>query len=132
MSDKEFINVVALSKEFNSEKLKFCFDICHWQASENAMKGEISLISEYIKGIKNIHFSMTKDNDGYINKESTHGVVHDSLETCISDLKYLQEKGIDLSKVNIVTEINEIDYKNRPDMCKEIEFLKEIKGMGCV
>lgn len=132
MSTNELINVVALSKEFNNEKLKFCFDICHWQGSENVMKGEISLISEYIDCVKNIHFSMTKDNDGYIDKENTHGVGHDSLESCILDLKYLENKGIDLEKVNIVTEINEIDYKNRPDMCKEINYLKEIENKGCV
>ena len=118
--------VVKIFDNFKSDKLSMCLDICHLQASESYMKQDISLTKEQIKRIKNIHFSMTVDNDGYIDKERTHGRVHDSVESLKKDLKYIEEKGIKLKKVNLVTEINEEDYQNRPDMVKELELFDSI------
>ena len=70
---------------------------------------------------------MTLNEDGYIDKETTHGRVHISKSACIKDLEYLRIKGIDLNTLNLVTEINEKDYSKRPDMHKEIGYLLEIK-----
>ena len=70
---------------------------------------------------------MTVENDGYRDKARTHGRVHDSLESLKKDLKYLEDKGIKLKKVNLVTEINEEDYQNRPDMIKELELFEQLK-----
>ena len=70
---------------------------------------------------------MTRDNEGYKNKEFTHGRVHTSLLACEQDLQYLKSKGIDLNSVNLVTEINELEYTSRPDMNKELDYLREIK-----
>lgn len=122
VSSEEYIFTVL-----DNEKLNFCFDICHLQVSENVLQKEIELSFDLVKHLKNIHFSMTLNNDGYREKKKTHGKVHISLESCIDDLKYLQRKGIDLSQINIVTEINEKDYKLRPDMCKEIKYLQYIQ-----
>ena len=69
---------------------------------------------------------MTVDNDGYRDKERTHGRVHDTLESLKKDLEYLEKKGIKLKKVNLVTEINEEDYQNRPDMIKELKLFDSI------
>jgi endonuclease IV len=118
--------VVKILDNFKSDKLSMCLDICHLQASESYMKFNIPLTKEQIKRIKNIHFSMTVDNDGYIDKERTHGRVHNSIESLKNDLKYLEDKGIKLKKVNIVTEINEEDYQYRPDMVKELKLFDSI------
>ena len=118
--------IVKILDNFKSEKLSMCLDICHLQASESFMKCDISLTKEQIKRIKNIHFSMTVDNDGYRDKERTHGRVHDTLESLKKDLEYLEKKGIKLKKVNLVTEINEEDYQNRPDMIKELKLFDSI------
>lgn len=118
--------VVKILDNFKSDKLSMCLDICHLQASESYMKFNIPLTKEQIKRIKNIHFSMIVDNDGYIDKERTHGRVHNSIESLKNDLKYLEDKGIKLKKVNIVTEINEEDYQYRPDMVKELKLFDSI------
>lgn len=118
--------IVKILDNFKSEKLSMCLDICHLQASESFMKCDISLTKEQIKRIKNIHFSMTVDNDGYRDKERTHGRVHDTLESLKKDLEYIEKKGIKLKKVNLVTEINEEDYQHRPDMIKELKLFDSI------
>lgn len=122
ISSEEYIFTVL-----DNEKLNFCFDICHLQASENVLQREIVLGLDLLNHLKNIHFSMTLNNDGYREKKKTHGKGHISLESCFEDLRYLQRKGINLEKINIVTEINEKDYKLRPDMCKEIKYLQCIQ-----
>ena len=35
--------------------------------------------------------------------------------------------GVDIKSINLVTEINESDYKKRPDMKKELNYLKTEK-----
>ncbi len=112
-------------KGYGSE-VKFCLDICHTQATEYLFQTEIVYPKETLDRVTNIHFSYTVDKLGYRNKTETHGRVHRTIEECQKDLFYLQKKGIDLSKVKIVTEINENDYENRPDMLQEIEFLKAL------
>ena len=127
ISSYEKDTVVRILDAVKSDKLSMCLDICHLQASESYMQSDFELSKEQKKRIKNIHFSMTVENDGYRDKARTHGRVHDSLESLKKDLKYLEDKGIKLKKVNLVTEINEEDYQNRPDMIKELELFEQLK-----
>lgn len=128
ISNYEKDTVVRILDAVKSDKLSMCLDICHLQASESYMLQSFELSKEQKKRIKNIHFSMTVDNDGYRDKRRTHGRVHDSIDSLKKDLKYLEEKGIKLNKVNIVTEINEEDYQYRPDMIKELELFEQLKN----
>ena len=128
ISSYEKDTVVRILDAVKSDKLSMCLDICHLQASESYMQCDFELSKEQKKRIKNIHFSMTVDNDGYRDKAKTHGRVHDNLENLKKDLKYLEDKGIKLNKVNLVTEINEEDYQNRPDMIKELELFEQLKN----
>ena len=102
----------------------FCLDICHLQASENIMKRDISISENLNKNLKNVHFSCTKNNDGYIDKKNTHGVVHESIKDVVNDIEYLRNKRIDLDNINFVAEISENDYKYRPNLLKELELLQ--------
>ena len=128
ISSYEKDTVVRILDAVKSDKLSMCLDICHLQASESYMQCNFELSKEQKKRIKNIHFSMTVDNDGYRDKSRTHGRVHNNLENLKKDLKYLEDKGIQLKKVNLVTEINEEDYQNRPDMIKELELFEQLKN----
>lgn len=125
--DTEDDVLTGIFRLYSSDKVKFCLDLCHFQASEFVMKKHFELNDVLLKNLKNVHFSMTLEEDGYINKERTHGRVHISKGACIRDLEYLKEKGADLNKLNLITEINEEDYSKRPDMHKEINYLIEIK-----
>ena len=127
LDDNDLMTECKIFKIFEHEKLNFCFDLCHWQASENVLNKELNLTNEILRKLKNCHFSMTLDSDGYKNKEKTHGKGHESVELCLKDLEYLKKKGVNLEEVNLITEINEIDYKKRPDMNKELGFLWDIK-----
>lgn len=123
LDDNDLMTECKIFKIFEHEKLNFCFDLCHWQASENVLNKELNLTNEILRKLKNCHFSMTLDSDGYKNKEKTHGKGHESVELCLKDLEYMKKKGIDLESVNLITEINENDYKLRPNMCKELNYL---------
>lgn len=121
--DNEQDTIVTIFKSINSEKLKFCFDLCHWQSSEYVWNSPIDLDSSLLANLKNVHFSMTLNRDGYKNKSETHSREHTSMRACLNDLKYMKEKGIDLQSVNLITEISEIDYETRPRMRKELSYL---------
>ena len=105
--------------------LRFCFDICHWQSSENAFNTKFSLTDELLSSLKNIHFSATLNGEGYRNKSKTHGRVHGCIEHVLSDIEYLREKQIELGNINIILEINEEDYINRPNLIKEIHLFNQ-------
>ena len=126
-SDDEEDVLTSIFRIYQSDKIKFCLDLCHFQASEFVMKKHFEISEVLLKNLKNVHFSMTLEDDGYIDKERTHGRVHINKTACIKDLKYLKQKGIDLNTLNLITEINEKDYSKRPDMHKELEYLVEIK-----
>lgn len=116
----------AIFRQIRHPHLKFCLDLCHLQASENVLQKSRCLTQGLLENISNIHFSATLDNDGYRNKKSTHGRAHRCLDDVLNDLRYLQNKGIDIEGVNIVLEINEDDYVNRPDLLREIHYFNEI------
>ena len=127
MDDDEDDVLTGIFRMYNSDKVNFCLDLCHFQSSEFVMKKHFEINDILLKKLQNVHFSMTRDNEGYKNKEFTHGRVHTSLLACEQDLQYLKSKGIDLNSVNLVTEINELEYTSRPDMNKELEYLRTIK-----
>ena len=113
-------------EHWSNPHLKFCLDICHLQASENAMNKEMRLSDAVIRNTKNIHFSMTLDHDGYRDKKRTHGRRHFTAEDVKCDLEYLENKGINIHDVNIVAEINEEDYTNRPDLIHELYLFERL------
>lgn len=119
-------NVSYIFKKIKDLKLGFCLDICHLQASENAYQTKFELSSDCLSALKNIHFSKTLNNDGYRNKKETHGRGHVDKFDVVKDLKYLEEKGILLDDMNIVLEISEEDYVNRPDLKREVLIFKEL------
>ena len=121
--DDELDSVTGVFKIHTSDKLKFCLDLCHFQASEYVLDESIELDKVLLDNLKNVHFSMTLENQGYKNKEKTHGRAHTTMKCCLRDLEYLRRKGINLNKVNLITEINESNYKTRPMMHKELYLL---------
>lgn len=125
--DNEEDEITSIFRILQHEKIKFCLDLCHWQSSEFVLQEDLAINDILLDNLKNIHFSMTLNNEGYKNKAITHGRKHTSLHTCASDVFYLRQKGVDLSSVNLITEINESDYQLRPDMTTELEYLKTIK-----
>lgn len=122
--------IERLFNTIHNPKFKVCIDVCHLQASENATQKEIKLSENILKNIKNIHFSMTLDHDGYKDKIRTHGRKHGEIEDMQNDLRYLQYKGINLSSVNLVAEINEADYTKRPDLLHELRLYDLILRRG--
>jgi nucleosome binding factor SPN SPT16 subunit len=127
MDDDEQDTLVTIFQNIESEKLSFCLDLCHWQSSENVWGSSLKVDKLLLNNLKNVHFSMTLEKDGYKNKARTHGRGHDCMKSCIRDLEYLRKKGIGLEDINLVTEINEEDYKRRPVMHKELYYLWGIR-----
>lgn len=115
-----------LVKEIDDPHLRICYDICHSRVNKNLYEQYYDIAKDIGKYTKSIHFSYTANNDGYKDGK-THGRVHPNIETLKEDLKFLQEQGFDLNTTYLVTEINEDDYKKRPDLIKELEQLEEIQ-----
>lgn len=106
------------------KNIKFCWDICHHQVSENVMWERLSLHPGLVASMKNIHFACTLDGDGYRDRKRTHGRGHPNYEAVCDDLAYIVSYGVDLSRMNIVAEISEDDYVERPDLRRELEYLQ--------
>lgn len=122
--------VLEICNRINSNNLKACLDICHLHCVSNAFKWKIEdYIENYIekdlakKYIYQIHFSDTKNNDGYIDKK-THGVKHDDLNDIVRDFDILRKFNIE--ERIIVTEIAEDNYMERNDQKFEIELLEKL------
>ncbi len=131
LNENKKCTVLEICKRINSNNLKVCLDICHLHCVANAFKWQIEdYVENYIdkdlaqKYIYQIHFSDTKNNDGYIDKK-THGVKHDGLEEIIKDFEIL--KMFNIEQRRIVTEIAEENYIKRDDQKFEIELLEKIK-----
>lgn len=123
-------DVLKVCKEIDNEHLKMCIDVCHLYCRAHIVKMPIEEFLEIFlnkelcsKYIYQIHFADTKDNDGYMKKE-THGRVHDSITDVKYDLDLLKKYGIE-DKL-IVTEVSEDDYTSRKDQIDEIKYLEEI------
>lgn len=118
------ITLEQLFSQFSDPKLGMCLDICHLQSSENAYSRTYSLNSEQLQNIRSLHFSCTLNGDGYKFK-SNHGQPHPTLTSVFRDLKYLQNKGVEIDKVWMVLEVAEEDYVNRPNLISEIQLLQK-------
>lgn len=128
---KKQCTVLEICRRINNEHLRVCLDICHLHCMANIFELEFNkFLDEYMdkelaeKYIYQIHFAATKDNDGYIEK-NTHGRKHDFLEELLEDYKILQNYG--LTNKKIITEVSEEDYSSRVDQKYEVELLEMIK-----
>lgn len=123
--------VLEICRRIDNEHLKVCLDVCHLHCMANIFKLDFNkFLDDYMnkelaeKYIYQIHFAATKDNDGYI-KKNTHGRKHNTLEDLLEDYKILQKYG--LTNKKIITEVSEEDYSSREDQKYEIELLEMIK-----
>lgn len=130
LNENKTCTVLEICEIINSNNLKVCLDICHLHCVSNIFKVDIEdFVEKYIdknlakKNIYQIHFSDTKNNDGYIDKK-THGVKHDNSNSIIKDFDILRM--LDIEDKIIVTEIAEEDYINRNDQKFEIELLEKL------
>ena len=130
LTQRNCCTVFEICKIINSNNLKVCLDICHLHCMANLFKENFDLfLDKYIdkelayKNVYQIHFSATKNNDGYIEKK-THGVKHDTIEELIGDYNVL--KKFNLTDRIIVTEIAEENYMDRNDQKFEIGLLEKI------
>lgn len=131
MMEENTCSVLEICQFINHTNLRACIDTCHYycQAHIYKAKSEEEYIKNYInkelakKYVYQVHFSDTKNHDGYIDRK-THGVVHDNVESVEKDIRLLEECGI--TNCNIVTEVSEEDYKKRPDQIKEIKMIEEL------
>lgn len=120
---------IEIAKHYNNEHIKVCLDLCHVQCKANIFKRDIKeYFKEYISRedtqyIKQVHFSATLNNDGYIDK-TTHGRVHPDFNSVEKDFKLLTE--FNIKPEYWVTEITEEDYVSRKEQIKEIKYLKEL------
>lgn len=121
--------VYEIADYFNHPNLRVCFDICHLHCRANINKQDIE---EYAKTYLDsslckkytyqVHFSYTKNNDGYVDKK-THGRMHPNNEELRKDLKLLGDYG--MNKCNYITEVSEENYGLRKDQINELRMLNE-------
>lgn len=113
---------------------RVCFDLCHAYCKVHMYKAEnIEYLDTYLnkekceKYVKQVHFSYTRNNDGYIDK-MTHGRCHDYIESMEYDLNILKRYGMD--KANLVVEVAEDDedYNARKNQLSEIKMLYKVLG----
>lgn len=128
---KQKCTVIEICKKINNPHLRACIDVCHLHCMANIFKLDFdSFMKSYIekdqasKYVYQIHFSDTKNNDGYINKE-THGRKHDSLSEALQDYNIF--KLYNMTNANIITEISEENYNTRKDQVDEIKLLEKIR-----
>ena len=108
------------------DNVKFCFDLCHFLASEYIYDRELVIPQNVVERTHSIHFSATLDRDGYKDKRATHSRVHKCESDLKTDVKWLIYKGFNIKDTMIVAEITESDYVLRPDMRKEMDMLRKI------
>lgn len=118
----EYDRCIYVINKLNNENITMCVDTAHVRAIINQGVN----YKEYYKGIRNvshIHFSYSKDNDGYRDK-STHGVLHGCLKEVKSDIEILNV--LNIKDVTICPEVVEEHYEKRVNQRKEILLMKEI------
>lgn len=124
------MSALELCKEIDHPNVRMCFDICHMYCQTNMYKTNIESWMESKldkedceKYVYQVHFSYTANNDGYINKKTTHGVGHPTEDLLLKDYKLLEQYG--MVNKQIVTEIAEVDYNYRSAQIKDIEWLEK-------
>lgn len=121
------VQAFELLQNIKHDKLLSCLDVCHSRCHENVFNTKFIIPEDIKSRIKWIHFADTLNNDGY-NDKSTHGVKHTSMQRVYNDLEFLVNNEIDLTDLPVVSEINETDYKLRPNMLAEIRMLKLVRS----
>ena len=119
----ERVGAIEIIQAINHDKLRACFDICHFKASENALKRTLELPLGYLSRVNEIHFSATLDGDGFLDKKKTHGQIHPDYLSLLTDIKWLVDTGFDLNSAMLTAEISESDYEARPKMLKELSMM---------
>lgn len=76
-------------------------------------------------GCRYFHFAACLDHDGVRDKARTHGRAHRSYSAVVEDMHYLEAHGAQLADALICTEVSESDYRNRPRMKQELEYVKQ-------
>lgn len=121
---------LEVCRNIDSENIKLCIDMCHLYCRANMFHMPIEEFLKIFldkelckKYVHQIHFADTKNNDGYIDKQ-THGRTYDSIEKMKYDLDLLKQYGME-DKI-IVAEISEEDYISRIDQIKTIGLLEEV------
>lgn len=113
-------------KSFNNPRVKCCLDICHYKVIKSLLGERYNLPEDLGQYVKSVHFSDFPMNSHPYDK-NTHGIRHKNVISALCDLDFLNELGVDLENAFIVTEINETDYVNRPDLIQELRILKKIE-----
>jgi hypothetical protein len=122
--DIRVIHAFELLNRLPHDNLFCCIDVCHIRIQENIFRTNITIPKNIVSRIKWIHFA-SDGGDGYINKE-THSSPHKTKTLLLSDLKYLEEQGIDVNNTPLVAELTEINYSDRVNMLKEIKLLNSL------
>ena len=113
-------------KDLNNSRVRCCLDLCHYRVMHSLLGDRYKLPEDIAQYVQSVHFSYY-DESIHPYTENSHGIRHKNKEDILEDLKFLKSVGIDISKTFIVTEINEKDYKNKPDLVAELQMLTEIK-----
>lgn len=133
MNERESCTVLDLCEAVDCENIRACIDICHIYCQATVWHTPMKeFIKCYIdkekckKYVTHIHFSETKNDDGYLDKK-THGRSHDTIEKLFEDADILREYGMSSEDINWVTEVSEEDYKLRPDQISELKGLLQYR-----
>ncbi len=124
-------SVFEIARDIDSPNFGVCFDVCHLYCRTNIDKANVEEYAQkYLdpelckKYIHQVHFSDTKNNDGYLNHKKNHGRVHDSIEGVEYDFNLM--KKYNMANCNYITEISEEDYASRKDQLQELKWLDKV------
>lgn len=117
-------------KETDAAQVRMCFDLCHYRASKNVLLEEYTFPVNWCDRIYQVHFSDTKNNEGYRHIAATHGKAHDSMWDVARDLCTLRSLGIDVGDTIIIPEMSEDDYSARNLEARELGWLHQIGEQG--
>ena len=131
MFSEKTCTVFEMAQEIDSPNCGVCFDICHLYCRANIDKANVEeYAAKYLnpelckKYIHQVHFSDTKDGDGYIDHKKTHGKMHDNIDGVRYDYELLSRYNMD--KCNYITEVSEDDYSIRCDQLQELRWLDKV------
>lgn len=119
----------AVVEQICHPHLQHCFDLVHHKIGTQIKHGLDTFPRSCPSYTHQIHFSSVIKGDGYMDK-STHGCRHMDISSILSDLAYLDAIGFDLDTVHLVLEINEKNFKDRPDLLWELGAMIKIDKSG--
>lgn len=130
MEEQQNCSVIELCEYLNSENIKVCIDMCHLYCQAHIYKKNIEeFLERYLnkekceRQVYQIHFAYTANDDGYIDRLTTHAIMHPNMEAVSYDKQLLYKYG--MKDCNWVTEISEKDYISRKDEIEEIKMLEK-------